>query len=103
MWLLGGMGLQPGGPGGWGLWGAGGVGGSPAAPRSSHSWAGLPGGGVVAAGAGRQECKHRWGEKKGRCVCCSEAKPEWGCVGPPRLSHPSEHWGQRWWWSWGSL
>lgn len=48
-------GLRPGGAQGLG------VGGRPAAPRSSHSWAGLPGGGVAAAGAGRQECKHRQG------------------------------------------
>lgn len=65
------------------------MGGRPAAPRSSHSWAGLPGGGVAAAGAGRQECKHRRGEKKGGCVCCGQANLAGGHARPPYLSPPA--------------
>lgn len=72
----------------WG--GAGlGVGGCPAAPRSSHSWAGLPGGGVAAAGAGRQECKHRRGGEERRLCLLRPHKPGCRVHETPSLSPPA--------------
>lgn len=91
-------GLRPGGAQGLG------VGGHPAAPRSSHSWAGLPGGGVVAAGAGQQECKHRQGGGRRKAAVSAAARQTWpgGARDPlPYPPNPSSRgrggpWGWRW-------
>lgn len=96
MWLLGGMGLRPGGRvGGWGTMG-GWWGGRQRCCASFLAFLGRAAGrrGRRRGPAGRNANTGE-GEKKGRCVCHGEAKPGPGVCVSPCLSHPSLHRGMQ--------
>lgn len=60
---------------------------------AAGSWWRGPGGRNANTGGGRRKA----------AVSAAARRSQNGGVWVPLAFPPSEHWGQRWWWSWGSL